>query len=54
MLTLTVTNISGSFGFLMSVLTTDFVGVEHVGPAFGFLTMIQGIAAGIGAPISGK
>ena len=38
----------------MSVLTTDLVGVEHIGPAFGFLSMIQGIGASIGTPIGGK
>ena len=45
----------GVFAFLMSVLTTDLVGVEHIiDPAFGFLSMIQGIGASIGTPIGGK
>ena len=47
-------SISGVFAFLLSILTTDLVGVEHIGPAFGFSVMIQGIGASIGTPAGGK
>ena len=41
------------FGFLLSVISTDFVGVDHIGPAFGFMTMFHGVGASIGTPIGG-
>ena len=43
------------FGFLLSVLTADMVGVEHIGPAFGFMLTIEGLlGASIGTPAGGK
>ena len=44
----------GVFAFPMSILTTDLVDLEHLGPAFGFLSMIQGIGVSIGTPIGGN
>ena len=34
-------------------MVTDLVGVDHIRPAFGFLTMILGVGVTIGTPIGG-
>ena len=34
-------------------MVTDLVGVDHIRPAFGFLTMIHGIGVSLGTPIGG-
>ena len=34
-------------------MVTELVGVDHIRPAFGFLTMILGVGVTIGTPIGG-
>ena len=46
--------ISGIFGFLLPVLVADFVGVDYIGPGFGFVITTGGLAASVGTPASGK
>ena len=40
--------------FLRSIITTDLVGVEHIGPAFGLFTMVEGIGSAVGTPFGGR
>ena len=44
----------GVFAFLLSILTSDLVGVEHGGPGFGFLVTVQALGATVGTPAGGK
>ena len=39
---------------MLSIIVTDLVGVELLGPAYGFLTTIEGISSLLGPPVSGK
>ena len=46
---------SGVYGFLLSIVTADLVGVEHIGPAYGFMvTMESFLGVSIGTPAGGK
>ena len=45
---------SGTYAFLLSVITTDLVGLEDIGPAYGFLAMLEGVGSVLGTPVSGK
>ena len=45
---------SGVYAFMLSIIVTDLVGVEHIGPAYGFLTTLEGISSLLGPPVSGK
>ena len=40
--------------FLRPIITTDLAGVEHIGPAFGLLTMVEGIGSAVGTPFGGR
>ena len=46
--------ISGIFALLLSVITADLVGLEHLGPALGFMFTASGFSASIGTPAGGK